>query len=365
MLLLKAIAASVIPAIESRLSHALPRDEIAVVGGHASEEIAMECVTCQSLQPPGVSSCGSCENEVTPTRVPYVLHGKFRMAQKVGAGSTGVVYRAVDLNLDRAVAIKTLPQISPEQAVGLRREARAVAKVFHPNLAMIYGAETWRGTPMLVFEFLPGGTLADRLASGPLHLNDVVQLGVLMADALEAIHNAGILHRDVKPTNIAYTSNSVPKLLDFGLAHILYEWHGGRESKLEAVTLGTQTTAASTLPDLRSMGVGKGIAGTPLYLSPEALSGGLPDVSFDLWSLGLVLLEALAGRHPLQGIPAPEALERLSEANLPEVPGLVPNCSEAVSTFFREALARQRWNRPSTATEFRERLVTLRVTPAA
>src|SRR4029453_7615730 len=102
------------------------------------------------------------------------------------------------------VAVKTLPRISPEAALRLRREARAAARIVHPGLAQIFGAETWRGTPMLIFEFLEAGTLAERLAVRPLSPVETVRMGVAVADVLERAHASGILHADIKPSNIGY-----------------------------------------------------------------------------------------------------------------------------------------------------------------
>ena len=128
------------------------------------------------------------------------------MGKKVGAEGMGIVYRAVDLTLRRPVAIKALPRMSPVASLRLRREARAIAAVNHPNLAMIFGAQTWKGTPMLVFEFLEGGSLRDLLKRGQLPYAEALQLGITLADVLDHIHGAGIWQ--------------LPKLMDFGLARI-------------------------------------------------------------------------------------------------------------------------------------------------
>ncbi len=132
----------------------------------------------------------------------------------------GVVYKGHDLTLDRVVALKTLPRLSAGEATQLRREARAMASVEHPHLASIYGAETWRGAPVLVLEHLPGGTLADRVAAGSIPIAHVVTAGRAIAQALRHLHGLGMLHRDVKPSNIGYAAGDVPKLMDFGLAKL-------------------------------------------------------------------------------------------------------------------------------------------------
>ena len=151
---------------------------------------------------------------------PHTLRGVYRFDRRLGSGGMGVVYLARDLNLDRPVAIKTLPSVTPEQAARLRVEARAMAAVHHPNLAVIHGVETWQGTPFLIQEFLPGGTLSDRLRGGPLAIDAALRLCGTIAEALDQLHSAGIIHRDVKPSNIGFTDRDVPKLFDFGLAKL-------------------------------------------------------------------------------------------------------------------------------------------------
>ena len=152
-----------------------------------------------------------------------MLPGKFRFERRIGTGGMGVVYRGIDLSLGRAVAVKTLRRVSPEDAMRLRREARTAAAVSHPHLAPVYGMETWQGTPMLVMELLEGGTLTQRIEKGRLEAAETVELGIAMAEALEHLHASDILHRDIKPSNIGYTRDGTPKLMDFGIARVMFD----------------------------------------------------------------------------------------------------------------------------------------------
>src|SRR5262245_4112665 len=236
-ILLKSIAASVSLTLENRFLHVsrYKRLEAATTsslskGDLVEDELATECQQCHILQPPHALICAACGAKTEIAQVPYILQGKFRLEYKIGSGGMGVVYRAIDLLLGRTVAIKTLPKVSPEYSMRLRREARAMAAVAHPNLALIFGAETWRGTPMLIFEYLSGGTLDHRLRHTRLSLEQTLNLGIILADVLERTHGEGILHRDIKPSNIGYTNANTPKLLDFGLAHILTD--SRRETRL-------------------------------------------------------------------------------------------------------------------------------------
>jgi serine/threonine protein kinase len=178
----------------------------------------------------------------------------------------GVVYLATDLVLGRRVALKTLPRVSDSLAERLEREARAMATVLHPNLALIYGAEQWRGSPVLIVEYLEGGTVLDSLRRGPFTLRETLGLGILIADVLDRLHGAGILHRDVKPSNIGYTLSGVPKLLDLGLAAAFaphYAENG--PSSRRAIVSSLQGEYAVT-SDSRQLG-------TLRYMAPEALEG--------------------------------------------------------------------------------------------
>lgn len=321
------------------------------------DEFAAECAQCGTLMSPGISSCKKCGGDVIPARVPLVLAGKFMLEGRVGAGAMGVVYRARDIHLDREVAIKTLPHMSSDQAHWLRREAKAIAAVVHANLALIYGAESWHGVPMLVFEFLPGGTLADRLARGRLPIGETISLGLALSDVLGAIHRAGILHRDVKPTNVGLTAAHVPKLLDFGIARLTADPvarlpEDGIERVVARITgeFATRDSSAHLATPEGQM------VGTPLYMSPEALNAEAPSPAFDIWSADVVLFEAIAGRHPVREPSLSKALRRIEACDFPDIREFVPSIDPAVSAFFQDAFARDKSRRPASADQHFSRL---------
>jgi hypothetical protein len=313
-----------------------------------ADERASECTECGTVQPANVSACSRCGAMTTASALAHVVGGKFLVDERIGAGGMGVVYRAMDVNLGRTVAIKTLPYLTPGEAMRLRREARAVASVSHPNLALIFGAEVWRGQPMLIFEYLSGGTLADRLVHGPLSIVEVIELGIAMASVLDAIHSAGVLHRDIKPSNIGFASNGTPKLLDFGLARIMTAVTSDRprssmlgdgfaRNQLSSVSLGPNSATDSALQ------------GTPRYMAPEAFLGLRPDPSFDLWSLCVVLYEASAGPSAVQSPFHGSVLLRFPPQSGDPLP-------PTLADFFRRALSERREDRPRNAKELADSL---------
>jgi len=347
--LLRALGGSLSLALENRRLRSSP--------AQPSDAPARECLDCRTVHPPETSTC-NCGGIPITALVPYTLRGSFRLEQRIGAGGMGVVYRARDLTLAREVAIKTLPRVSPEEAAALRREARAMAALSHPNLAVIFGAETWRGTPLLVVEYLGGGTLADRLRTRTSPPAEIIDLGITLTDALEHIHNAGILHCDIKPSNIAFTSHNVPKLLDFGLAHIL------RESHRRVGNDGTTTSGISRPEDPAgsaqwSEALGR-FVGTPVYMSPEAVRTLPPTASFDVWSLTVVLYEALAGSNPFMARSKFEVYTKITEIGAPDLRTLRPDSPEPIAAFFGDALSLDFRKRPSTAAALRRRLFDLR-----
>jgi len=330
----------------------------------AAADFAKECPKCGALHPSFTVFCGTCSRRLDASHVPYVLPGKFRFEQRIGVGGMGIVYSGADLALGRHVAIKTLRRVSPEDAMRLRREARTAAAVSHPHLASIYGMETWRGTPMLVLELLEGGTLAHRLSEGKLEPTETVELGIAMADALAQLHSADILHRDLKPSNIGYTRDGVPKLMDFGIARVMFELR--QEEDLEELDE-TEDDDPALIPAVAVWRAGNGsnrparlrFVGTLTYLSPEALSGEPADASFDLWGLSVVLFECLLGRKVFTGTDQ-QVMERVRSGRVPDFSQVCPEHDAGLGEFFRDALHRSAARRPATAFELRRRLEAVR-----
>ena len=218
----------------------------------------------------------------------------YRILEQLGAGGMGVVYRAVDERLERDVAIKVLPlgALHSESARSrFRKEALALAKLNHPNIATVYDVGREDGMDYIVMEYVPGDSLAEKLRSGPLPPKEVLTLGGEIAGALEEAHEHGVIHRDLKPGNIVVTPKGHAKVLDFGLAKLLAQSDGDRT---------------------RSLADSDGPVGTILYMSPEQAEGKVVDSRTDLWSLGAVLYESLAGKTPFEGDSGLAVLRALS-----------------------------------------------------
>ncbi len=210
--------------------------------------------------------------------------GPYEIIAPLGAGGMGEVYRAHDTRLDRDVALKTLPDLfahDPEQLTRFEREAKALASLNHPHIAQIYGVEDSGTLRALVMELVEGPTLADRLAAGPLPIDEGVRIARQIAEALEAAHERGIVHRDVKPANIKITPGGTVKVLDFGLAKAS-AGNASRQDLTQSPTVG---------------GTRQGIIlGTAAYMSPEQARGKPLDKRTDIWAFGCVLYEMLTGR---------------------------------------------------------------------
>ncbi len=328
---------------------------------HASE-VAKECPNCGTLHPSYTVFCSSCSKRLGPSIVPYVLPGKFRFERRIGTGGMGVVYSGFDLALGRWAAIKTLRQVSPADVSRLRGEARTAATVSHPHLAPVYGLETWQGTPLLIMELLDGGTLAQRILREKLEPRETVELGIAIAGALAHLHAADILHRDVKPSNIGYTRDGVPKLMDFGIARARLEIEE-EESELEALE---KEDEDATDPMLWTGDGGSALparlrfAGTLSYVSPEALRGEPADASFDLWGLGIVLYECLLGRKVFTGTQQ-QVINRIRSGLVPDFSQIFPEHDATLGNFFRAALHRSPARRPASADEMRRQLEEIRL----
>src|SRR5262245_38749897 len=212
----------------------------------------------------------------------------------------GVVYLGRDTRLERSVAIKVLPEelaLDPERLARFEREARILSSLRHPSIAGIYGIEEAAGRPFLTLEYIEGETLAQRLARGPLPIEESLGICRQIASGVEAAHESGVIHRDLKPANVKITPAGDVKVLDFGLAKSATWGSGSEPDPLLSPTL----THAGT------------ILGTAAYMSPEQACGRPVDRRSDIGALGCVLFECLAGRQPFAGETVPDTIAKILE----------------------------------------------------
>ena len=248
----------------------------------------------------------------------------YEVTQHLGSGGMGDVYKATDLTLGRSVAIKFLPEAflnDPERATRFQREARLLAALNHPNIAVLYGTEESDGNFFLVMELVPGETLAERIAHGVVSPAEAFHIAAQIAEGLEAAHEKGIVHRDLKPANIKVLPNGIVKVLDFGLAKV-QERPGMNSSNSP-----TQITASSP-------GV---IMGTPAYASPEQAKGLETDRSTDIWAFGCVLYQMLAGRPAFAGTTSAEVLAEVIKSE-PDWSSLPPETPKQIRRLLRRCL---------------------------
>jgi len=261
---------------------------------------------------------------VTPQRI-----GPYPIEREIGRGGMGVVYLGRDTRLDRAVAIKVLPEAfasDPERLARFEREARLVASLNHPNIAGIYGLEEDGAHRFLALEYVEGETIADRIARGPIPLDDTLDLCRQVAAALEAAHEGGVVHRDLKPANIKMTPVGDVKVLDFGLAK------GGVGAATDAsIDLSHSPTMAFT-----ATGVGV-IMGTAAYMSPEQARGKAVDKRADIWSFGCLLYECLTGRQAFAGETVSDMIARILQGE-PDWNALPAQTPERIRGMLRRCL---------------------------
>src|SRR5689334_10279854 len=244
-----------------------------------------------------------------------IFAGHLRLGALLGRGGMGEVYRAHDIHLRRDVALKVIPStfaLDPERVARLKREAQVLASLNHPNIAGIYGLAESDGVYALVLELVEGPTLADRLARGPIPIEEAFSIARQIAVALQAAHEQGIIHRDLKPANIKAPEEGPVKVLDFGLAKL------NDESSADGPILGT-----------------------PAYMSPEQARGKTVDKRADIWAFGCVLFEMLTGTRAFLGDALTEVLGSVIHLD-PDWRLLPAEIRPSVRFFVRRCLERDR-----------------------
>jgi tetratricopeptide (TPR) repeat protein len=269
----------------------------------------------------------------------------YRILEKLGAGGMGVVYKAQDIRLDRAVALKFLPEKLLHDSVALerfRREAHAASALNHSNICTIYDIGEQDSRPFLAMEFIEGETLRQHIHGRPLALEELLNLGIQIADALDAAHARGIIHRDIKPANIFVTPRGQAKVLDFGLAKLvprgilggdaLDSSHSGSEEAVSIVGL---------------------ITGTPSYMSPEQIRGDDLDTRTDLFALGLLLYEMATGRQAFSGNTGGAIIEAVLSRAPEPARGINPEIPPELEEIIKRALEKDPNKRWQSAAEIR------------
>lgn len=273
----------------------------------------------------------------------------YRIISQLGEGGMGVVYEAEDINLGRNVALKFLsPSMANDDNLLQRfqREARAASSLNHPNICTIHGIEQFEDQHFIIMELLEGESLADRIRRGPLDIDEVLTLGVQIADALESAHSKGIVHRDLKPANIFITSRGPAKILDFGLANIDQQKPDVGSNVATAIADGL-TSAGATM-------------GTIAYMSPEQARGEVTDARTDLFSFGTVLYQMASGTMPFQGDTSAVVFDSILNRDPVPLSELIPMLPPELGRIIGQALEKDRDLRFQSATELKTALKRLK-----
>ncbi len=312
----------------------------------------VELVEVPSSELSGAAAPAASGSEIDPDDLEGTSISHYLVLDKLGSGGMGVVFRAKDINLNRNVALKFLPQeysMHPQPLARFQQEARAAAALNHPNICTIYEIGEHKSRPFIAMELLEGQTLKDLLADRPLPLDEVRALAVQIAGALHTAHRRGIVHRDVKPANLYVTRQGQAKILDFGLAKLLPDRQLSAvhetvaEEAAEDSMTGPQTDASCPV-------------GTVAYMSPEQVRGEDVGPRSDIFSLGVVLYEMAGGKPAFGGASSAETMDAILRDEPPVLPRSVPPVLDRI---VRRCLEKEPGRRFQSATDLAHALESL------
>jgi hypothetical protein len=293
-----------------------------------------------------------------PTLAAGARMGVYQIVAPIAAGGMGEVYKARDTQLKRDVALKILPSdlaLDPERLARFDREAQALATLNHPHIAQVHGFLHEGDVRAIVMELVEGPTLAERIARGPVPIEEALPIAIELADALEYAHERGIVHRDLKPANIKLTPDGAVKVLDFGLAKVL-----AGDGGTPADPLGNSPTMTSPVAMSR-VGV---ILGTAAYMAPEQARGAVVDKRADIWAFGAVLFETLTGKPCFSGETVTDVLAAVV-TSVPDWSALPPNTPQRLRSLVQRCLAKDRKQRLQAIGDARIEMEEVVATPEA
>src|SRR6266850_740560 len=276
----------------------------------------------------------------------------YRVLEKLGTGGMGIVYKAQDLRLERYVALKFLPDnlMNDSQALErFRREALAASALNHANICTVHDIGEQGGRPFLAMEFIDGETMRRHVNGKSLPVEEILNLGIQIADALDAAHAEGIIHRDIKPANIFVTKRGQAKVLDFGLAKLI--------SKRDGDTDVSDSSHPGLENPISIVGV---ISGTPSYMSPEQIRGDDLDVRADVFSLGLLLYEMATGQKAFPGNTGGVIIEAILSKSPPSIRTVNLEIPVELEAIINKAIEKDKEQRYQNAAELRSDLQVLK-----